>query len=1097
MELEDDANEEDAAANLGISLHALIGIATANTMRLRVRVGDAELLALVDLGSTHTFINTATAQRLVLPIQPRPGLSVKDANGDSVTSLGLCPDMALHIQDDAFYINCYALALDGFDIVLGVQWLASLGPIMWDFAALSMEFWRNGRVVHWRGEGSGAPTLLSVGPATDLMEALLADYNVFAVPTTLPPVRSHDHRIHLLPRAAPVAVRPYRYPQLLKDEIERQCEDMLTQGIIRPTSSPFSSPVLLVKKHDGSWHFCVDYRALNDKTINDKFPILMVDELLDELKGASFFTKLDLRSGYHQVRMHPDDVAKTAFRTHHGHFEFLVMPFVLTNAPATFQALMNDILRPYIRRFVLVFFDDIWIYSSSWAEHLQHVKAVLQLLRRHELFLKRSKCFFGQETVVYLGHIISGNGVAMDPDKVAAVEAWPRPRTVRALRGFLGLTGYYRKFIAGYGSAAHPLTALLKREAFSWAPEADHAFMAIKRALMSAPLLQLPDFSACFLVDCDASGFGFGAVLHQGDGAIAFFSRPVAPHHAKLPAYERELIGLVKAVHHWRPYLWGRPFTVHTDHWSLKFLLDQRLTMIPQHTWYRPGKQNVVADALSHRDVESSLAVHALTVPPFDIFSALWEELVTNPQAQDIRWTDVDGLLLFKGRALVPDESVLWPQLLEAAHAIGHEGAEKSLHPFRASFYNSSAHHLIREFFRGCLVCQRNKTEHLHPAGLLQPLPVPSEVWSDIAMDFVEGFPKVGGKSVVLTVVDRFSKYGHFIPLGHPYSAASVARVFFDSIVRLHVFPCFIVSDRDPVFTSTFWAELLRLSGVKLLLSSAFHPQTDGQSEVTNRTIVMYLRCLAGDRPRSWLQWLPWAEYCFNTSYQSSLRTTPFQVVYGREPPNLLKYQLGTARVAAVDRQLQDRDLFLAEIHERLLLARDTMKLQSDKKQRDLSFQVGDWVWLRLHHRTATAITTAASSKLGPRFYGPYEVIERIGEVAYRLRLPVGAKIHDVFHVALLKAFNGTPPSSMVPLPPILHGRVLPQPHAVLRARLSRGVWEVLVQWLGRPASDATWEPLESFTSTYPEVQLAEAPEAQKWLGCQFVIRLTLERFRD
>jgi hypothetical protein len=283
--------------------------------------------------------------------------------------------------------------------------------------------------------------------------------------------------------------------------------------------------------------------------------------------------------------MHPADVEKTAFRTHERHYEFLVMPFGLSNAPATFQALMNDVLRPYLRKSVLVFFDDILIYNKTWAEHLQHINIVVHALRDHQLHLKRSKCSFGACLVAYLGHVISAAGVAMDAAKVEAVSSWPAPHSARGLRGFLGLAGYYRKFIRDFGVIATPLTRLLRRDAFAWDDDTQAAFQQLKTALTTGPVLQMPNFEKTFVVDCDASGTGFGAVLHQGAGPVVFFSCPFAARHLKLAAYERELIGLVQAVRHWRPYRWGRHFAVRTDHYSLKYLLDQRLSTVPQHQW--------------------------------------------------------------------------------------------------------------------------------------------------------------------------------------------------------------------------------------------------------------------------------------------------------------------------------------------------------------------------------------------------------------------------------------------------------------------------------------------------------------------------------
>lgn len=278
---------------------------------------------------------------------------------------------------------------------------------------------------------------------------------------------------------------------------------MLRQGIIRPSRSPFSSPVLLVRKHDGTWHFCVDYRELNAKTVKDKFPIPVVDELLDELYGSRYFTKLDLKSGYHQVRMDPLDIEKTAFRTHHGHFEFLVMPFGLSNAPSTFQALMNEVFKPHLRQFVLVFFDDILIYSKTWDDHLTHIGIVFELLRAHNLYVKRSKCSFGETQVAYLGHVVSETGVAADTNKVQAIIDWPQPQSTTTLRGFLGLAGYYRKFIRNYSQLAAPLTNMLKRNLFQWDDTSLTSFDTLKKALATAPVLQLPNFNDPFIIECD------------------------------------------------------------------------------------------------------------------------------------------------------------------------------------------------------------------------------------------------------------------------------------------------------------------------------------------------------------------------------------------------------------------------------------------------------------------------------------------------------------------------------------------------------------------------------------------------------------------
>lgn len=329
----------------------------------------------------------------------------------------------------------------------------------------------------------------------------------------------------------------------------------------------------------------MDYRGLNKQTIKDKYPIPLLEDLLDELGGAKFFSKLDLRAGFHQLRMSPEDVFKTAFKTHSGHYEYLVMPFGLTNAQCTFQGLMNHVFEPVLRKFLLVFFDDILIYSNTWEDHLAHLDMVFAILRHHQLYLKQSKCTFGATKIEYLGHFISAAGVSTDPNKIKAVKGWPVPRNQKHIRSFLGLANYYRRFIQGYSIIARPLTLLLRKDGFSWCSEANTAFQALKTALITAPVLALPDFSKPFVVETDASQTGIGAILMQDNHPICYISRALGPRHQNLSVYEKELLAVVHAVQTWNAYLAHNMFIIRTDQRSLKFLLEQKITTPFQHMW--------------------------------------------------------------------------------------------------------------------------------------------------------------------------------------------------------------------------------------------------------------------------------------------------------------------------------------------------------------------------------------------------------------------------------------------------------------------------------------------------------------------------------
>lgn len=842
----------------------------------------------------------------------------------------------------------------------------------------------------------------------------------------------------------------------------------------------------------------MDYRALNKVTVPNKFPIPVIDELLDEIGPARVFSKIDLKSGYHQIMMKAEDVEKTAFRTHEGHYEFIVMPFGLTNAPSTFQALMNEVLRPVLRKYALVFFDDILVYSLTMEEHVFHLTQVLQLMEQQDLKINGKKSVFGRQQIEYLGHILSAGTVAADPKKLEAMWMWPVPKDLKSLRGFLGLTGYYRRFVRDYGKIARPLTQLLKKDSFLWGAEPQKAFEALKQALTELPSLAVPDFSKVFVLETDASGTGLGAVLSQEGKPLAFWSATLSDRSQAKSVYVRELMAVVRAVQRWRHYLMGRHFIIRTDQKSLKFLTEQQVLGEEQFKWisklagydfeiqYKPGKDNSAADAMSRRSSYCALSVIKVNdleewqaeLMQDDKLQAIMQDLIVDPDSHR-GYTLRDHRLYYKGKLVLPKLSNKIPILCKEFHASlvgGHSGFFRTYRRLAAVVYWEGMKGDIRDFVAQCEVCQQNKVDNLSPAGLLQPLPIPTQVWTDVSMDFIGGLPKSKGKDTILVVVDRLTKYAHFVPLSHPYTAPDVAAAFLQEVVRLHGFPNTIVSDRDSVFLSSFWKELFRLSGTKLKYSSAYHPQTDGQTEVVNRCLEVYLRCLTGSRPKQWVTCLPWAEFWFNSNYNRSTKMSPFQALYGRDPPLLLHGTTIPSKLEAVNVLQADRDELLGDLRANLLKSQDMMRKYANKSRRDVEYQVGDLVYLKLQPYRRRSLAKKLNEKLSPRFYGPFPVAARIGTVAYRLDLPPTSRIHPVFHVSLLKKAIGTG-FQVQDLPSVLteDHELLVEPEEVLAVReLTQGVVEVLIQWQSLPACENSWESAEKIHEAFPTFPLED-----------------------
>lgn len=1122
LEIEDVLTQE--LCNL--SLNALAGTESADSMRVRALVQNQVMLILVDSGSSHSFISADMVQHLKIQPASMSPVPVQLADGGTIVTDKFIPNLQWWAQGNTFTSTMRVLDMSAYDAILGYDWLKSHSPMLCDWEHKSMQFVEQGVQVTLSGVSQPAVDIqelsadqllkwcsgnevwaLAIVESVEQVESkdtpaeipvLIDEFSdIFGQPKELPPHRPYDHSIPLQPNATPVNSRPYRYSPLHKNEIERQVKELLASGFITTSTSPFASPVLLVQKKDGSWRFCVDYRRLNELTIKNKFPMPIIEEILEELAGSQYFSSIDLRAGFHQIRMQPADEHKTAFKTHHGHYQFKVMPFGLTNAPATFQCVMNSILEPYLRKFVMVFLDDILIYSPDLPSHVTHLRLVFTLLRKHQFFIKQSKCQFAMQQLHYLGHIIAADGVATDPAKIQAMVQWPVPTNVTELRGFLGLTGYYRRFVKNFGIIAKPLTNLLKKKQFSWSSEAQLAFDRLKSAMTTTPVLALPNFDVPFVIETDACDEGLGAVLMQGGKPVAFLSKALGEKHRHLSIYEKEFMALMMAVDRWRPYLQRQEFQIHTDHKSLTFLEDQQLHSELQkkamakllglqfRIVYKKGKDNIAADALSRFS-------HVMALQAISELQPKWILEVINSYNTDlhaqqlltelaIHSPDDKGYSLHKGiirlgqQIWIGNNTALRTKLIASCHASaagGHSGILATYHRLKKMFAWRGMKADVENFVKQCSVCQQAKHEKTHPAGLLQPLPIPAGPWQDISMDFIEGLPKSDGYNSILVVVDRLTKYAHFIPLKHPFTASQVASAVLDHVVKLHGVPDSIVSDRDKIFTSSFWKSLFALLDTKLLMSTSYHPQTDGQTERVNQCLEMYLRCNVHGSPKKWRSWLSLAELWYNTSYHSSLQCSPFKALYGYEPRLASFPVICHDEPQSTELMITERDAHLEMIKKNLLAAQTRIKHQADKLRSDREFQVGDSVLLKLQPYAQSSLVSRPYPKLAFKFFGPYKVLQRVGKAAYKIDLPADCLIHPVFHVSQLKPYTSDYTPVYSDISQLADFSVLDiHPEAVLQRRLvkkgNNAITQVLVKWSHLPAESATWEDWNVVTTRF------------------------------
>ncbi len=936
-------------------------------------------------------------------------------------------------------------------------------------------------------------------PHKDVLEPLISEFrDVFAVPSGLPPDRGPlNFSIKLQPDATPFARTPFRLSPAEDEELRRQLKELVEAKYVSPSVSPWGSPILFVRKKPNAegkveLRMCIDYRALNSRTVRDQYPLPNIAELLNSAAGHKYYSSLDLRSGYHQMLMEEESRPLTSFVTKYGTYQFNVLPFGVANGPPAFSRLIKSLLGHV--KGVITYMDDILIFSNTLEEHHVALRTVFDIMRKNQLYLKFSKCNFLQPQTKFLGHVLSHDGLHTDPSTISAVKDFPIPTNIQELRGFLGLANYYRKFIKSFAHIAQPLTDLLKGDnkhhiSASWTSDVHTvAFDTIKDALCSAPVLRPYNPTHQTAMFTDASKFGVGVALCQRKDdselwlPVEYGSKRFNDAESRYATHEQELLALVFGLRHFRHFLLGLRFTCYTDHKSLTRIHTQSSLSPRQARWletlseydyvikYVKGETNVVADALSR-------LFAIINMNGSEFIDEVRTAYASDPDLPELKHAlhEADGLFFHGLQLYIP--LALRIRCIEENHSSpwsSHPGYIRCHELISRSYWWPGMRRDIKQFVLSCPSCQANKPVNSLPRGKYSAFDHPESRWSVISTDLITDLPRTqDGHDAIITYVDKFSRMVHFVPCSKNITATEFAHVFISTVFRLHGMPDCIISDRDSRFTSAFWSEFTQALHIRLNMSSAHYPQTDGQSERMHRSLEQNLRHYCAYNQRSWNDYLPLAEFSINNLTNRSTGHSPFYLNYGQHPTVPGCFSSVMRRSAADNYTTTPAEQYLQDLHDAFERAHamaeraaEQATTRANQQRLPVNFSVGDEVLLSTKHLNESIL---GSSKLRCQWIGPFKVKAARGINAFQLDLPpLLGRVHNTFHAHYLKLYHRNEdmhPSQLPPPPVLVDGTEEYEVSRVLaKRRMGRGV-QYLIEFVGYSIEYAEWLPLRNLVN--------------------------------